>query len=119
MNENCTINKSMDYLSKKWTFQILLELHKGKSQKKRYSEIKKNMKDISPKVLSSRLKELENQGLISKNIDVSCFPVKCEYSLTDSGRDFIKIIKNIKDWSLRWKINNKSCSEQDCQYCEI
>ena len=36
MNEDCTVYKTMEYISKKWTSLILLELYKGKSEKKRY-----------------------------------------------------------------------------------
>ena len=79
MNEKCTVYKTLDHLSKKWMLLILLELYKGSSEKKRYSEIKKNMPDITPKVLSARLKELEEYNIITKAIDTSSFPVKCEY----------------------------------------
>jgi len=107
----------MDYIGKKWTVIILLELFKGSNNKKRYCEIKRNIPDITPKVLSSRLKELEKKGMITKKIDSTSFPVKCEYSLTKSGNDFIKIIKDIKNWSLKWKIENKVCEQLDCKYC--
>ena len=119
MNEDCTVYKTMEYLSKKWTPLILLELYKGRSEKKRYSEIKRNMPEITPKVLSARLKELEKQGIITKKIDTTCFPIKCEYALTESGKDFIRIIKDIKTWALQWKIDNKLCENLDCKDCEL
>ena len=119
MNEQCTVYKTLDYLSKKWMLLILLELYKGPKSKKRYSEIKKNMPDITPKVLSARLKELEEYEIITKEIDASSFPVKCEYELTKSGYDFINIIKEIKKWSLQWKIDNKLCENQECKDCEF
>jgi DNA-binding HxlR family transcriptional regulator len=119
MNEDCTVYKTMEYLSKKWTPLILLELYKGKSEMKRYSEIKRKMPEITPKVLSARLKELETQGIIIKKIDTTCFPIKCEYALTKSGKDFIRIIKNIKTWALQWKIDNKLCENLECKNCEL
>jgi DNA-binding HxlR family transcriptional regulator len=119
MNENCTVYKTMDYLSKKWTLLILLELYKGLSEKKRYSEIKKRIPNISPKILSTRLKELESQGIIVKNTDITSFPIKCEYGLTESGKDFIKILKDIKNWALQWNIYSEICSVQDCKDCDL
>ena len=119
MNEQCTVYKTLNYLSKKWMLLILLELYKGSDSKKRYSEIKKNMPDITPKVLSARLKELEENDIIKKVIDTTSFPVKCEYSLTKSGMDFINIIKEIKNWSLKWKIDNVLCEKQDCKDCKF
>lgn len=108
----------MDFISKKWTLLILLELYKSQG-KKRYSELKQSLVDITPKILSTRLRELEQQGLIIKEIDTRKFPVKCEYALTDSGKDFIRIIKDIKKWALHWKYQNKDCAQQDCKYCEL
>jgi len=119
MDEECTVYKTMDYLSKKWSLIILLDIYKGEKNQKRYTEIKNNIQNISPKILSIRLKELEREGIIKKKIDTSSFPVKCEYSLTDSGEDIIKIIKEIKKWSLKWKIKNQICEERDCKDCDL
>ena len=119
MNEDCTVYRTVDYVSKKWSLLILLELHKGNSKKKRYSVIKKNMPDITPKVFTSRLKELEKEGMIKRDVDVSSFPIKTEYSLTKSGEDFIEIIKKIKSWALKWNINNTICGNQDCKDCDF
>jgi len=99
MDERCTIYRTIDFISKKWTLLILLELYKTRG-KKRYSELKSSLLNITPKILSTRLRELEKQGLITKYIDTNGFPIKCEYILTDSGKDFIRIIKDIKKWSL-------------------
>ncbi len=119
MDEDCTVYKTMEYLSKKWSLIILLEIYRGKYNQKRYSEIKNKIPNISPKILSSRLKELEKEGIINKKIDTSTFPVKCEYSLTGSGEDIINIIKNIKNWSLKWKIKNQICEEKNCKDCDL
>lgn len=117
MNPNCTIYQTMDYLSKKWAILILLELFKGEKNKKRYSEIKKNMKDVTPKILSARLKELEKNKMITKEIDTTTIPIKSIYSLTPSGEDFIRIIKDIKKWALKWNIDNDDCDNSDCKNC--
>jgi len=119
MDDNCTVYKTMDYISKKWTLPILLEIYKGIESKKRYSDIKNKIPDITPKVLSGRLKELEKEGLITKHVDASSFPVKSEYTLTKVGLDFIGIIKDIKSWALRWKIHNEICKQLDCKDCDL
>ena len=119
MDDNCTVYKTMDFISKKWTLLILLELYKGGKDKKRYSEIKYKMEDITPKVLSERLKELEKEGLITRKVDASKFPVKTEYSLTESGRDFIPIISQMKIWALKWKPHTELCESVDCNNCTL
>ncbi|MFO7677558.1 MAG: helix-turn-helix domain-containing protein [Thermoplasmatota archaeon] len=117
MDDTCTVYKTIDFISKKWSLLILLEIYKSPEGKKRYSEIKNSISDITPKVLSARLKELEKEGLITKHVDASNFPVKSEYQLTKIGIDFIGIIKDIKSWALRWRINNKVCEQLDCKNC--
>ena len=119
MNKDCTIYQTTDFIGKQWTLLILLELYRQKMKPKRYSELKKQLPKITPKILSLRLKELEKEGLVSKKIDTRQFPIKCEYKLTESGKEFINIIKNIKQWALKWKINNKICQGIDCKNCTL
>ena len=117
MDKDCTVYKTMDFVGKKWTLLILLELYK--KGWKRYSELKKSVPEITPKILSSRLKELENEKLIVKEVDARKFPVKCEYSLTKSGEEFIVVIQQMKDWALKWKVKNKVCENGDCSKCSL
>jgi DNA-binding HxlR family transcriptional regulator len=119
VQEICTVNKTVKYLTKKWTLLIILELYKGPDNTRRFSELKDSLRDITPKVLSERLKELEEEGIVSKRIDTASFPVKCEYTLTNSGLDLIEIIRTIKKWALTWKIDNIPCGKQDCKACVL
>jgi DNA-binding HxlR family transcriptional regulator len=119
MDDNCTIYKTTNFIGKRWTLLILLELYRGESKTRRYSELKKGLPEITPKILSLRLKELEKEGLVSKRIDASSVPIKSEYSLTKSGEDFISIIKDIKKWALRWKVKNIVCEKANCEDCEL
>ena len=115
MDNNCTIFRTADFIGKKWTLLILLELHKGKNEYKRFNELKRNLKGITAKVLSLRLKELESEELIiSKKNDESS-----EYSLSVSGKEFIKIIQDMKKWALENKFKNKICEYNNCKNCEI
>ena len=118
MQKDCTIYKTADFLGKRWTIPIILELYKG-NQNKRYSEIKRNFEDITPKILSMRLKELEKQGIVKKEMDISSVPIKCFYSLTKSGTDFIQIIEQIKKWGLKWNLGTDSCRLKNCKSCKL
>ena len=119
MNNKCTVFRTVGFIGKKWSLLLLLELYKGKKKEKRYMEIKARVPGITPKILSARLKELEKEKLIIKKIDVRTFPIKCEYSLTKRGEDFINIIKGIKKWALKWNIENQDCENKDCKICEL
>jgi DNA-binding HxlR family transcriptional regulator len=107
------------YLTKKWTLLVILELYKGPGYTRRFSELKDSLGEITPKILSERLKELEQEGLVTKNVDTSAFPVKCEYTLTESGLEIIGIVKHIKTWALKWKIDNIPCGKLDCKDCVL
>ncbi|MBN1165561.1 MAG: helix-turn-helix transcriptional regulator [Methanospirillaceae archaeon] len=119
MQEICTVNQTVQYLTKKWTILIILELYKGKEYTRRFSDLRDALPGITPKILSERLKQLQKEGIVRKNVDATAFPVKCEYTLTDSGVDLIGVIRAIKRWALIWKIENIACGEQDCRECVL
>lgn len=117
MNKSCTVYRTVDIIGRKWCLLVLLELCKG-DRIKRYSAIRKRLPDITPKVLSARLKELEKEGLVKKRVYAQS-PLRCEYCLTESGEDIIRIIKGIKEWALKWKIKNKICEGRNCKNCSL
>ena len=118
MNKKCQIYDVANLLGKKWSLQILLELCKGKNAWKRYSEIKRKIPKINPRAFSLRLKGLEKEGLIKKKVSVKSFPIKSKYSLTKSGRDFVKVIDAMKKWTLKWKKIDKECKKILCEQCK-
>ncbi|HNQ25283.1 MAG: HxlR-like helix-turn-helix [Euryarchaeota archaeon ADurb.BinA087] len=119
MQDSCTVNQTVRYLAKRWTLLIILELYKGEGYTRRFSELREALPGITPKVLSERLKELEEEELISRKVDATAFPVRTDYTLTESGLEIIGIIRAIKQWALKWKIENLACGNQDCKVCVI
>jgi DNA-binding HxlR family transcriptional regulator len=117
MQESCTVHQTVRYLTKKWTLLIILELYKGEKFTRRFSDLKGSLAGITPKILSERLKELEEEGLVVRTVDATAFPVRSEYTLTQSGFEIIEIIRDIKKWALKWKIENIACGDQDCKEC--
>jgi len=117
MNKDCAVYKSADVIGKKWTLLILLELYKGEKWK-RYTKLKNKLMNITPKILSARLKELEKYKLIEKKVDNREFPIKSEYSLTKSGEEFIKVIEEMKKWSVKWG-GESACKDKECKYCDF
>ncbi len=117
--KDCTIYKTVDMVGKKWSLCIMHELYKGESKHKRFNELKSKLQDVTPKTLSARLKELEENGLVEKCVDNSVFPVKCEYSLTESGEEFLFVLQNIKKWGLKWKFENIECENSNCKRCQL
>jgi DNA-binding HxlR family transcriptional regulator len=119
MQDECTVNQTVRYLGKKWTLLIILELYKGEGYTRRFTEVKDRLPGITAKVLSARLKELEEEGLVERRVEAGTVPVKSEYTLTESGLEIIGVIKAIKQWALRWKVDNLACGAQDCRRCVL
>lgn len=118
MDKSCAVYSATNLIGKRWTLLILLELYKGENRRKRYHQLKEKLPQLTPKMLSMRLKELEKEGMISKRVDSSTVPIKSEYSLTKRGEEFIEIIKQIKQWTIRWGTFRR-CKVQDCKQCDF
>ncbi|MCK9277819.1 MAG: helix-turn-helix transcriptional regulator [Methanoculleus sp.] len=119
MQDECTVNQTVKYLGRKWTLLIILELYKGDGYTRRFTEVKERLPGITAKVLSARLKELEEEGLVEKKIEAGSVPIRSEYTLTGSGLEMVEVIKGIKQWALRWKVENIACGAQDCRSCVL
>jgi DNA-binding HxlR family transcriptional regulator len=119
MDKKCTVYRTIDFLSKRWSLLIMLELYKEKGTPKRYSYLKKKLKTITPKILSQRLKELEDERLITKKIDATNIPIKTEYALTVQGKEFMQIVKDIKKWALKHRTINPDCAASNCRNCYL
>lgn len=98
MKELCPrFEKAMEIFSKRWVGLILFELLEGP---KRFSEMESEL-PVSGRLLSDRLKMLEQEDIISREI-YSEFPVRVEYTLTDKGKAMSPVINEIKTWSEQW-----------------
>ena len=118
MHETCTVYKTLDYIAKKWTMVALFEMGRS-GDWIRFSELKERLGDITPKILSERLKEMEQEGLIEHRVDTSIVPIRSEYRLTPAGHELTDIILDIKMWALKWKIDNKPCEKLNCCKCRL
>lgn len=91
----------MEFLaSKKWMLVVLAELHFHGTQ--RFNELLDNMKQISPKILSKRLKELEERELVARR-RFNEIPPRVEYTLTEKGQELVKSFRDIGKWALKWE----------------
>lgn len=85
---SCPVKKTADIIEGKWTTQIIRELLSGK---KRYSEIQRELGSISPKLLSSRLRLLEQKKLVTRTV-YATVPPTTEYELTKLGRKLESVL---------------------------
>ena len=87
----------MEKIGGTWKAPILWRLQ---SQVMRYGELRKDIPHISDKMLTSQLRELEADGFIHRVV-YAVVPPKTEYSLTEKGKDIIKLISVIRDYGLK------------------
>lgn len=85
----CPLRSVMDIISKKWAMLIINAI--GNKEEVRYNEIMRILKGINSKTLSDRLKELEEFGLIKREVYAE-IPPRVEYSLTNDGIELRKAI---------------------------
>lgn len=89
--EQCPVEETAKILNRKWVFLILRDLSEGKQ---RFSDLQRSL-GVSPRVLSTRLDELEEEGVLIRK----CFaevPPRVEYTLTDKGHRLIPVIDEMR-----------------------
>lgn len=89
--------KAMTILSQRWTGMIIYQLLAGPQ---RFCTIESSI-GVSGRVLSERLKDLENEGIVRREVHPET-PVRIEYSLTEKGKALEPLMKEIEIWSQSW-----------------
>jgi DNA-binding HxlR family transcriptional regulator len=95
----CPVEVAARIIGQKWTLQIVKTLLDCKSQ--RFCELQEALGGVNPSTLSSRLKMLEDEGLI-RRVQVSAIPPHVEYSLTEMGCRLKPVIQELSCWSRDW-----------------
>lgn len=90
----CDVKITMEVIGGKWKSCILLELNE---KPMRPSELHREFPDASPRVIDQQLKELEIHGMIKKTIFPE-LPPHSEYSITETGKTLIPLIRQIEKW---------------------
>lgn len=95
LNEVCPVRSVLDGIGGKWSILILDVL--GDKGTLRFNEINKALGDISQKMLTSTLRLLEADGIISRKMYAE-IPPRVEYQLTELGRDLLPNIRSLIEW---------------------
>ena len=103
LEEKCEILDIWDVLGRRWSLLILKNL--SSKNVVRFNELKRSLKGISSTVLSDRLSELEQEGLITKKIYPE-IPLKVEYALTTKTKDLELILQSLNKWCEKWETKN-------------
>lgn len=93
-NYHCAMDITMSFIGGKWKTVVLWYL-KGKT--KRFGELRKQIPDITEKMLSIQLRSLEADGLVKREVYPEV-PLRVEYSLTEFGTTLIPVLDAISKW---------------------
>ena len=89
---------AFELIGKRWTGLIIRVLLTGP---KRFKEIAELIPNVSGKVLTERLKELECEGIISRQVYPE-MPVRIEYSLSRKGEELLPVFDELQKWAIKW-----------------
>ena len=94
----CTVERALEVIAGKWTTLILRDLLHST---KRFGELRQNLSGISPKTLTDRLRDLERNGVVSREAFPE-IPPRVEYTLTEKGRALGAVIEAMSQWGAVW-----------------
>jgi DNA-binding HxlR family transcriptional regulator len=110
----CPVDEAARIIGQKWTLQIVHHLLDQESR--RFCELQEVLGGVNPSTLSSRLKMLEEEGLVAR-LQVSAIPPHVEYRLTPKGVALRGVIAEITRWSNTWLCVAPDSSERTYDGC--
>jgi DNA-binding HxlR family transcriptional regulator len=100
--ENCPVTATMGVIGGKWKILILYLISNDIN---RFGKMGMVLKDISKQMLTTQLRELEQDGILERKIYPE-IPPRVEYFLTERGRSLLPVIESMKEWGLQYVLRN-------------
>jgi len=94
----CPVERTLYILRDAWTFMILRDLC---SEPKGFNQLKRSVKGISSRMLSEKLKFLEQEDILTRIVS-NTRPIRVTYVLTEKGKDLGAIVNSMKEWGEKW-----------------
>lgn len=92
---NCSIDAAMSVIEGRWKGTIICMLANDGTL--RFSELQRKIGEITSRILSKQLKELETDGMITRHV-IPDGKVKVEYALTEKGKSIIPVLASLAEW---------------------
>ena len=98
----CPLRELLSRLGDKWSVLLILTLARLPNERARFSELKRNLPDISQRMLTATLRNLERDGLIKREMFAEV-PPRVEYQLTDLGINILNPMREFVSWiEINW-----------------
>lgn len=91
----CSLDYGMEIIKGKWKAVIICQLNKSPT---RFLELQRQLPNVSHKVLTEKLRELENDGVVQKEVFME-LPPRVEYKLTEIGFKLYEVLRQMELWS--------------------
>src|SRR5262245_16411869 len=91
-------HRASELIGRRWTGAIIFVLLRSSC---RFATLREAIPDITDRMLSDRLQELESEGIVARTV-VPDTPVRVEYSLTKKGRSLVTAFDAIAEWAHKW-----------------
>lgn len=113
----CPLEYGLEVFGGKWKSRIICVL--AGRDPVRYSEIRREMRNITDAVLAANLKDLIKEGVVlRKSYDE--IPPRVEYTLTEKGKTVVPVLIDIAKWAAPYfEESAEGCSERACQHCGV
>ncbi len=96
-------HEAVELVGRRWTGAILRVLMDGPM---RFSEIAQSVPELSDRLLSERMKELESRGMVERTV-ISGPPIRVQYGLSRMGRELEPALSELQSWAQRWLGNHR------------
>ena len=101
--EVCPVRELLSRIGDKWTVLVIVALAQAPGGRSRFSEIKKNVEGISQRMLTTTLRHLERDGLLTRYFYPE-IPPRVEYELTPVGKSVLELMQAFLDWvRMHWE----------------
>lgn len=101
---HCPVVATAKIVSTKWTLLILKDLADGP---RRFTQLERALPGISPRTLSTRLRSLEEEGIVQRR-EFPQVPPRVEYRLTGRGTDLLPIVEAMREYGERWLVGDEA-----------
>lgn len=101
------ISAALQVIGGKWSYFVIAQLCFGSQ---RFNQLRRNLEGVSIKSLTDTLRHLEQCGIVNRQV-FPTVPVSVEYSLTESGKEYGLILRQMRSWGEKW--NNQLMAKSD------
>ncbi|MEN0006439.1 MAG: helix-turn-helix domain-containing protein [Bacteroidota bacterium] len=106
---SCPITATMQVLGGKWKSILINAIYH--TSPARFGELRRSVKGITQSMLTTQLRQLENDGIISRKIYAE-IPPRVEYTLTEFGLTLSPIMQSMAEWGKQYRLNNERKTEK-------